>query len=69
MTAFEPLMGIPASMPDRLLPDKGYDADRTRQSLEADKIEPVIPPRANHKNRIHCDFKAYKYRNPLSKHF
>lgn len=69
MMAFEPLMKIPAPKPERLLADKGYDADRIRQSLVADKIEPVIPPRANRKGHIPCDFKAYKNRNQVERLF
>ena len=69
MTAFDPLMEILAPKPERLLADKGYDTDRIRQGLLSEKIEPVIPPRANRKDYVHCDLKAYKNRNQVERLF
>ena len=69
MTAFEPLMTIPAPKPARLLADKGYDADRIREALLSKNIEPVIPPKSNRKTFIPCDFKAYKDRNQVERMF
>lgn len=62
-------MKIPAPKPERLLADKGYDADRIRHHLLSENIEPVIPPRSNRKEHIHCDFKAYKDRNQVERLF
>lgn len=69
MTAFEPLMDIPAPKPERLLADKGYDADRIRDRLRDNEIETVIPPKSNRKTEIACDYRAYKDRNRIERMF
>ena len=49
--------------PEALLADKGYDADAYIASLRARAIQPVIPPKANRKNKRDCDFALYRERN------
>jgi IS5 family transposase len=39
-----------------MLADKGYDGDDVRSSLLMHGILPVIPPKANRKEPIACDF-------------
>jgi hypothetical protein len=46
--------------------DKAYDSDAFRKSLRRDGIKPVIPGRANRKNRIRYDREAFQaHRNAL----
>ena len=52
-----------------MLADKGYDGDDVRSSLLMRGILPVIPPKANRKEPIACDFKAYKDRNRIERTF
>ena len=52
-----------------MLADKGYDGDDVRSSLLMHGILPVIPPKANRKELIGCDFKAYKDRNRIERMF
>ena len=52
-----------------MLADKGYDGDDVRSSLLMRGILPVIPPKANRKEPIACDFKAYKDRNRIERMF
>jgi transposase len=52
-----------------MLADKGYDGDDVRSSLLMQGILPVIPPKANRKEPIACDFKAYKDRNRIERMF
>ncbi len=52
-----------------MLADKGYDGDDVRAALLMKGILPVIPPRANRKETIACDFKAYKDRNRVERMF
>jgi transposase len=52
-----------------MLADKGYDGDDVRSSLLMHGILPVIPPKANRKEPIACDFKAYKDRNRIERMF
>jgi transposase len=52
-----------------MLADKGYDGDDVRSSLLMHGILPVIPPKANRKEPIGCDFKAYKDRNRIERMF
>ena len=46
-----------------MLADKGYDGDEVRTALLIRGILPVIPPKANRKEPVACDFRAYKDRN------
>ena len=52
-----------------MLADKGYDSDDVRASLLLKGILPVIPPKANRKEAIACDFHAYKDRNRVERMF
>lgn len=52
-----------------MLADKGYDSDDVRSSLLIKGIVPVIPPKANRKQPIACDFRAYKDRNRIERMF
>jgi transposase len=52
-----------------MLADKGYDGDDVRSALLMQNILPVIPPKANRKEPIDCDFKAYKDRNRIERMF
>ncbi len=46
----------------RLIADKGYDADSLRAQLKAVGTTPIIPGRKNRKKTIHYDKKRYKDR-------
>lgn len=52
-----------------MLADKGYDSDDVRASLLLKGILPVIPPKANRKQTIACDYHAYKDRNRVERMF
>lgn len=52
-----------------MLADKGYDSDAVRVSLLLQGILPVIPPKANRREAIACDFRAYKDRNRVERMF
>lgn len=62
-------MALPVQKPRMLLADKGYDGDAVRQNLLIRGIMPVIPPRANRVEPIHCDFTRYKDRNRIDRMF
>jgi transposase len=53
----------------QLLADKGYDTDAIRAFLKERGIKPVIPGKANRKNKIRRDKKAYKGRNVVERCF
>ena len=44
--------------PEAVLGDKGYDADSYIASLKARAIQPIIPPKANRKNKTRLRFRA-----------
>ncbi len=52
-----------------MLADKGYDSDEVRTALLMKAILPVIPPKANRKEPIACNFNAYKDRNRIERMF
>ena len=52
-----------------MLADKGYDSDEVRSALLMKGILPVIPPKANRKEPIACDFRAYRDRNRVERMF
>ena len=52
-----------------MLADKGYDGDEVRTALLIKCVLPVIPPKANRKEAIACDFRAYKDRNRIERMF
>ena len=60
---------MPVSSPKAMLADKGYDSDDVRGALLLKGILPVIPPRANRKQPIDCDFVAYRDRNRVERMF
>ena len=51
------------------LADKGYDADAYIAGLRARAIKPVIPPKANRKNKRDCDYALYRERNLVERFF
>lgn len=55
--------------PKAVLADKGYDSDDVRSSLLLKGILPIIPPKANRKQPIPCDFVAYRDRNRVERMF
>ena len=61
--AVDELIALPVARPRLMLADKGYDSDDVRTSLLLKGILPVIPPKANRKEAIACDYRAYKDRN------
>ena len=52
-----------------MLADKGYDGDEVRTALLLRGILPVIPSKANRKEPVACDFRAYKDRNRIERMF
>jgi transposase len=60
---------MPVTPPRAMLADKGYDGDDVRASLLMKGIMPVIPPKANRKQPIACDFDAYRDRNRIERMF
>ncbi|MCM2292608.1 transposase [Allorhizobium sp. BGMRC 0089] len=61
--AVHELLPIPVGKPRFFLADKGYDGDFLREERLIHGIRPVIPPKANRKNPLVCDYRAYKDRN------
>ena len=49
--------------------DKGYDADRIRERLTLDGVEPVIPGRSNRTEAIAYDHSRYARRNLVERFF
>ena len=49
--------------------DKGYDADRIRERLAFDGIEPVIPPISTRCKKLHYDKALYRGRNRIERFF
>jgi transposase len=49
--------------------DKGYDADRIRERLAYDGIEPVIPPISSRSQKLHYDKERYRGRNRIERFF
>ena len=49
--------------------DKGYDADRIRERLASDGIEPVIPPISTRGQKLFYDQKLYRGRNRVERFF
>jgi transposase len=62
-------VALPVANPKHMLADKGYDGDDVRSGLLMKGILPVIPPRANRKEPIVCDFRAYRDRNRIERMF
>ena len=55
--------------PSVLLADRGYDADKIRDGMEARNVLPVIPMRKSRKKRIGVDRSLYRLRNLLERCF
>ena len=55
--------------PEALIGDKGYDSDGFVEDLQAARITPVIPPKANRKHPRPCDFALYRERNLVERFF
>ena len=49
--------------------DKGYDADRIRERLALDGIQPVIPPISSRSKKLDCDRELYRQRNRIERFF
>src|SRR5450432_51048 len=49
--------------------DKGYDADRIRERLALDGIEPVIPPISTRSKKLSYDKDLYRGRNRVERFF
>ncbi len=62
-------MALPVANPKHMLADKGYDGDDVRSGLLTKGILSVIPPRANRKEPVACDFRAYRDRNRIERMF
>jgi len=62
-------MAIPVAKPKALLADKGYDGDAVRENLLMQGILPIIPPKANRREPIPCDFCRYRDRNRIARMF
>lgn len=58
---------LPVKRPRMMLADKGYDGDDVRGFLRLKSILPVIPPKANRKTPVACDFRAYRDRNCIER--
>ncbi|WP_212668645.1 IS5 family transposase [Elstera cyanobacteriorum] len=65
--AVDDLMALPVAKPKALLADKGYDGDTVRANLLMRGILPIIPPKANRRDPIACDFKRYRDRNRIER--
>ena len=52
-----------------VLADKGYDVNEFLEYLKAQKIEAVIPPKANRKEQREYDRHQYKDRNLVERFF
>ena len=48
---------------DALIGDKGFDNDALRADLKQRKAQAVIPPKADRKAAIPCDFAMYRWRH------
>lgn len=62
-------MALPVTPPKALLADKGYDGDVVRENLLMRGILPIIPPKANRREVIPCDFRRYRDRNRIERMF
>jgi transposase len=54
---------------DMFLGDKAFDADWLRTELNERGAVAVIPPKSNRKQRIECDFHAYRWRHLVENFF
>jgi transposase len=54
---------------DALLADKAFDIDWIRAALDDRGATAVIPPKANRKRSIPCDFAMYRWRHLVENFF
>jgi len=52
-----------------LIGDKGFDNDGLRRELDERGVKAVIPPKANRKTDIPCDFAMYRWRHLVENFF
>lgn len=57
------------ALPNVLIADRGYDADRIRNAVIASGGSTVIPTRRGRKNPVHIDRFAYALRNRIERTF
>ena len=62
-------MALPVNKPNALLADKGHDGDAVRANLLMHGILPIIPPKANRREPIACDFRRRRGRNRIKRMF
>ena len=55
--------------PGAVIGDKAYDADTLIDKLTDRGVSPVIPPKANRKDKRECDFALYCERNLVERFF
>ena len=55
--------------PGAVIADKAYDADTLIDKLTDRGVSPVIPPKANRKDKRECDFALYCERNLVERFF
>jgi transposase len=63
------LLDMPVPAPKAMLADKGYDGDAVREDLLWRNILPIIPPKANRREPVPCDFRRYRDRNHVERLF
>lgn len=66
---FDLLFDGERSLPKVLIADRGYDADRIRQDVEAAGGASVIPGRQGRKQTVPIDRFAYRLRNRIERTF
>ncbi|XAE42913.1 IS5 family transposase [Nguyenibacter vanlangensis] len=66
---FEPLFRAIGGRLDRLLADRGYDADQIRADISYTGARPVIPAKRGRRNPASHDRHAYKLRNRIERMF
>jgi transposase len=54
---------------DHLLADRAYDTDAILEQAQAQRINPVIPPKKNRKIQRSCDTDLYKLRHLIENAF
>jgi transposase len=54
---------------EALLADKAFDNDRIRADLERRGATAVIPPKADRRRAIACDFHMYRWRHLVEHYF
>jgi len=63
------LLDMPVKPPKAMLADKGYDSDAVRETLLLRGILPIIPPKANRREPVSCDYRRYRDRNQVERLF